>query len=178
VYYTDVACTTVLRTSTNDAGTATAADTAVIKAGANGYRLPTEAQWECAARGGDPTDTTNWGYTYAGGNTVDDVAWHRDNSAVSGTRVAHEVGTKTANLLGLYDMSGNIREWCWDWNNSITTGEVPDPAGPPTGSAKYLRGGSYGDVSADTADLSYRTATYPPTTTLRAGFRVARAGNE
>ncbi|MBP5707187.1 MAG: SUMF1/EgtB/PvdO family nonheme iron enzyme, partial [Spirochaetales bacterium] len=81
---------------------------------ADGYRLPTEAEWECAARGGDVTDTENWNLTYAGSNDYDSVAWHSGNSIH-----AHEweVGLKNPNSLGLYDMSGNVCDYCWDWYN-------------------------------------------------------------
>ena len=81
----------------------------------NGYRLPTEAEWEFAARGGDPTDSTNWNYTYAGSDDGDDVAWCDDNTSSMTTKT---VGKKEPNRLGLYDMSGNVNEWCNDSDSS------------------------------------------------------------
>jgi formylglycine-generating enzyme required for sulfatase activity len=86
------------------------AERATIDANANGYRLPTEAVWEYAARGGDPTDATNWNYTYAGSDDVDEEAVSDDGNTSSTAPVKN----KTANSLGLYDMNGNVREWCWD----------------------------------------------------------------
>ena len=98
---------------------------------ADGYRLPTEAEWEWAARGGES-------YKYAGSDTIGDVAWYTENTKNTGTR---DVKTKKANGYGLYDMSGNVYEWCWDWCGSISS-DTPD-AGPASGSDRCLRGGSW-----------------------------------
>jgi formylglycine-generating enzyme required for sulfatase activity len=112
VYYENAAYTIVLRkseTSDEASGGKGKAEKAYIKAAANGFRLPTDGQWEYAARGGKPSYTVPWNYKYAGSSNIDDVAWYGDNA--SGT---HAVKTKQPNSLGLYDMSGNVWEWCWD----------------------------------------------------------------
>jgi formylglycine-generating enzyme required for sulfatase activity len=103
---------------------------------ANGYRLPTEAEWEYACRAGT---TTLW-YT---GNTEDAAlqaaAWYSANS----TSRTREVGLKTPNAWGLYDMTGNVRAWCWDWLGSYTSVAKTDPVGSATGTDRVIRGGSW-----------------------------------
>ena len=101
------------------------------------FRLPTEAEWEYAARGGKKS----LHYKYSGSGNIDDVAWYYDNSGSS----THAVGTKTANELGIYDMSGNVWEWCSDWYGGYSAGAQTNPQGPSTGSYRVLRGGSWND---------------------------------
>lgn len=112
---------------------------------ADGYRLPTESEWEFAARGGNKSK----GFTYAGSNKVDQVAWHEGNSNYR----THPVGKKKANELGIYDMSGNIWEWCWDWYGEYDAQPETNPRGPESGTRAVLRGGSfyYYDIYCRTA---------------------------
>jgi|GEM_PF-299745 len=101
----------------------------------NKFRLPTEAEWEFAARGGNYSK----GYKYAGSNNIDEVAWYNTNCG--GT--SHEVGSKKANELGLYDMTGNVQEWCQDWYGDYSSEAQTDPSGPSYGTDKVDRGGSF-----------------------------------
>lgn len=99
------------------------------------FALPTEAQWEYAARGGNKSRH----YKYAGSNSIDDVAWYTSTTNDSGTK---PVKTKQPNELGLYDMSGNVWEWCEDWKGSYSSSAQTDPKGPSSGTFRVLRGGS------------------------------------
>ena len=99
------------------------------------FRLPTEAEWEYAARGGNKSK----GYKYSGSNTIDNVAWYDGNSGSK----THDVKTKQANELGIYDMSGNVYEWCRDWYGSYSSGSQTNPKGPSAGSYRVIRGGGW-----------------------------------
>ena len=111
------------------------------------FRLPTEAEWEYAARGGDMSK----GYKYSGGNSIGKISWYSDNSG----NVTHAVAKKTPNELGLYDMSGNVFEWCEDWFDSYPNEPQNDPTGPESGQFRVLRGGCY-ESSAENCRVSCR----------------------
>ena len=129
------------------------------------FSLPTEAQWEYAARGGNKSK----GYKYSGSNTIGDVAWYTNNSSSK----THDVGTKAPNELGIYDMSGNVWEWCKDWYDSsyYSTSPSVNPTGPSSGSYRVDRGGSwYND--AQFCRVSYRNYYNPDFSYGNLGLRL------
>ena len=154
--------------------------TVTLNEGANGYRLPTEAEWEYAARGGNP-GAKAWNYTFSGVDKaegtnysdnknagLDKVGWYCYNNITGETgdedvttdvsgKGTHQVGKKAANSLGIYDMSGNVWEWCYDRYDTIKPGTETDPHGTTSGSNRVLRGGSWFS-SANGTSVSYRSS--------------------
>lgn len=128
------------------------------------FRMLTEAEWEFAARGGNKSK----GYKYAGSHTLDDVAWYNSNSS----RSTHDVGLLAPNELGLYDVSGNVLEWCSDWKDFYGSEPQTNPSGPASGSDRVYRGGSWGG-SARSCRVSSRYSTAPDYRDYSFGLRLA-----
>lgn len=128
------------------------------------FRLPTEAEWEYAARGGRQSKV----YRYAGSDHASEVAWYGDTWE-TGT---HPVGSKAPNELGLYDMSGNIYEWCQDWFGRYRGGDQTNPKGPESGKNRVLRGGSW-FVEESYVRVSNRSGSSPDSQFIHIGFRLA-----
>ena len=132
---------------------------------ANGYRLPSEAEWEFACRAGSQTPF----YT---GTSVNEAGWHSGNS---GGRT-HPVGTKQPNSWGLYDMHGNVLEWCWDWLGTYSGEAQTDPRGAISGSSRVYRGGCF-RFEAHQSRSAFRFGNHPNLRVFLVGLRVARSGS-
>ncbi len=128
------------------------------------FRLPTEAEWEFAARGGNRSR----GYQYSGSNVLSHVAWYDDNSGSK----THNVGTKAPNELGIYDMSGNVREWCQDWKGSYSSSAQTNPKDPSSGSYRVIRCGGWGS-SARFCRVAFRGYDSPDGRSFYVGLRLA-----
>ena len=128
-----------------------------------GWRLPTEAEWEYAARGSE-------NYKYSGSDNVDEVGWYHENSGSE----THPVGQKKANGFGLYDMSGNVYEWIWDWYGDYPRDSQTDPLGSPSGSSRVLRGGYWSNLKAGLR-VSFRNSSVPTYRNEDLGFRLGHS---
>lgn len=145
---------------------------AICNWNANGYRLPSEAEWEYAARNASNTPD----YLYSGSDTIGDVAWYETNS----NAMTHDVGLKNPTVKGTYDMTGNVQEWVWDWFSLdyYATSPSIDPYGPATGTVHVMRGGSW-DQNASQCRIAFRNWGSPEkgedrVSNSRLGFRVVR----
>ena len=129
------------------------------------FTIPTEAQWEYAARGGNKSE----GFMYSGSNNIDEVAWYESNSNGN----THKTCRKKENELGIFDMCGNVYEWCQDWYNDLYYFNSPsvNPKGPDTGSGRVLRGGSW-NCKPQQCRVSFRHCTSPSNRSFDVGFRV------
>jgi formylglycine-generating enzyme required for sulfatase activity len=130
------------------------------------YHLPSEAEWEYAARGGQASAKNR--FLFAGSDQIGEVAWYADNA-----KRTYPVGQKRPNQLDIYDMSGNVYEWCQDWYGAYTAGNQTNPGGPVSGRERVMRGGSFG-MFEEMLYVGARAQNYPNLSNQNLGFRVAR----
>jgi formylglycine-generating enzyme required for sulfatase activity len=180
VYYSDSGFTTPIKSSISGSygsvinTTAGSFDNPYVNWSANGYRLPTEGEYQCAASYKDGSNWTPNNYASGATDTVSDipatevVAWCHSNCDNT-----QAVGGKTPNTLGIYDMSGNVWEWCWDWYGTYPATGSANYTGPASGSSRVIRGGSYSDA-ANYMQVGYRYYDSPYDTGSNSGFRIAR----
>lgn len=144
---------------------------------AEGYRLPTEAEWEYACKSGTKTDFFSGDLTSTACHPIDEslstIGWYYCNS----DWVAHEVGTLQQNSFGLFDMNGNVAEWCWDWYGGYGNAPVTDPKGPESGTERVVRGGAWGH-SARKCRSSLRYSYLPDNQLVYIGFRIIKNNNK
>ena len=159
-------CYTIKRGINNNSDQDTKKWTVTCNFAANGYRLPTEAEWEYAARGGKKSK----GYKYSGSDNLGDVAWYNENSRFE----VHDVKTKYPNELGLYDMNGNVSEWCWDWYEKYTSSIQNNPSGASSGSTRIVRGGGCMEAIFS-CPVSFRNQYSSDFCNSTQGFRVVRS---
>ncbi|MCR5218107.1 SUMF1/EgtB/PvdO family nonheme iron enzyme [Treponema sp.] len=133
---------------------------------ASGYRLPTEAEWEYAARGGKNHNPSQ----FSGSDDINKVAWYGENSDVH----THAVSSKKSNSLGLYDMCGNVAEWCWDYMEELPLMTMTNPCGPDSGNCHVKRGGSWLD-DMQQCTVYFRSGSAPAGKSSTLGFRLCRS---
>lgn len=130
------------------------------------FRLPTEAEWEYAAQGGSFHTKAE----YPGSDQIKDVAWYNDNSGAE----TQPVGLLQPNALGMYDLSGNVREWCWDWYGTYAQTVQSNPSGPAEGNSRMARGGAWDNYNVRNLRVTLRYSSLPDYRLIYIGFRLAR----
>ena len=169
-YYSDASYETIF-----DGAISVTSGTVYWKQNVNGYRLPTEAEWEYACRAGTtaPYNSGNLNTDCSIDPVLDPLGWYYGNSYTESGASTHGVGLKEANNWDLYDMHGNVWEWCWDWYGDYPSGSVTDPMGATSGSSRVLRGGAWNHGAKETRSAN-RNESSPGLLSKSLGFRIVR----